>query len=149
MRKLIAMVVALSFGLGAGFGSSALWSRAPVLPYCKVAQNAEAYHMKFVRVKAKVYFTRDAMYIHEECDPEEALAASVEFADGPVLGSNVNGYLDDYALFSKPTQTTTAEAIVEGEFNAEASTGCWAPKFRIIASKVELISPVKKFVPAD
>ena len=149
MRKLIALVVALSVGVGAGLGSSELWTRARVLPYCKVATNAEAYHMKFIRVKAKVYFHRDGMYIYEECDPVEALASSVEFKDGPVLGSNVTGYLDDYALLSKPTQTTTAYAIVEGEFDAEASLGCWAPKFRIIASKVELISPVEKFVPSD
>jgi hypothetical protein len=144
MRKLISLLVALSVGVGAGLSSSELWVRARVLPYCKVATNAEAYHMKFIRVKAKVYFHRDGMYIHEACDPVESLASSVEFKDGPILGPG-NG--ND--LLSEPRQTKTAEAIVEGEFDAEASLGCWAPKFRIIASKVELISPVEKFVPAD
>ena len=144
MRKLIAIVVALSVGVGAGLGSSEFWVRGRVLPYCKVATNAQAYHMKFIRVKAKVYFHRDGMYIHEACDPVESLASSVEFEDGPILGpGNVN------ELLSEPRQTKTADAIVEGEFDAEASTGCWSPKFRIVARNIELISPVKDFVPAD
>jgi len=33
--------------------------------------------------------------------------------------------------------------IIEGEFNAHATPGCWAPKSRIIASKIQLISPVE------
>jgi hypothetical protein len=140
MRKLIAIVVALAVGVGAGLGSSELWVRARVLPYCTVATNAEAYHMKFIRVKARLYFTSSGTYIHENCDPSEALMASVflEGSDQPNFG-----------LLTGPRQTKTADAIIEGEFNAEASTGCWAPKFRIIASKVEWVSPLKDFTPAD
>ncbi len=140
MRKLIALVVALSAGIGAGFGSSELWVRARVLPYCKVANNADSYHMRFVRVKAKVYVGSSGTYVFEHCEPVESLMASV------VLEGS------DQSTFGLPagsTQTKTADAIVEGEFNAKATPGCWAPKFRIIASKVELVSPVKDFVPED
>ena len=135
MRKFISIVVALVFGVGAGLGSSELWLRARVVPYCQVAKNAEAYHMKFIRVKAKVHFEREGMYINEDCDPDEYLAALVEFEDGPILGPS---YLNDRS--SRPMQTRTADAIVEGEFDAKASPGCFGPKFRISASKIELIS---------
>ena len=135
MRKFIPIFVALVFGVGAGLGSSELWLRARVLPYCKVARNADAYHMKFIRVKAKVHFGREGMFISEDCDPDEALAASVEFEDGPILGP---GYPNNPY---RSTEIKTADAIIEGEFDAQASTGCWGPKFRIRASQVELIPP--------
>ena|SRR6185503_6721749 len=135
MRKFISIVVALVFGVGVGLSSSELWLRASVLPYCKVAKDADAYHMRSIRVKAKVHFEREGMYIFEDCDPNEALAASVEFEDGPILGPV---YENDS---NRPVQTKTAEAIVEGEFDAKASPGCFGPKFHITASKVELISP--------
>lgn len=144
MRKLIAIVAALVFGLGAGLGSYEFWSRTRVLPFCKVAKNAEAYHMSFIRVKGKVHFGRDGMMIYEDCDPVEAQAAWVEFKDGPVLGPNRDpDYVNDNLLFSKLGQTKTADALVEGEFDARASPGCWGPKFRIVASEVELISPLR------
>jgi len=127
--------MALVFGVGVGLSSSELWLRASVLPYCKVAKDADAYHMRSIRVKAKVHFEREGMYIFEDCDPNEALAASVEFEDGPILGPV---YENDS---NRPVQTNTAEAIVEGEFDAKASPGCFGPKFHITASKVELISP--------
>ncbi len=81
------------------------------------------------------------MTIYEDCDPVEALASWVEFEDG-----NRPGYVNDL-LLSDPTQTKTADAIVEGEFDAKFSLGCYGPKFRIIASKVELTSPVQDYVP--
>ena len=144
MRKVISIVAALVFGVGAGLGSSELWSRTRVVPYCKVAKNAEAYHMSFIRVKGKVHFGRNGMMIYEDCDPVEALAASVEFEDGPILGPNVDhDYVNEYSLYSPPRQTKTADAIVEGEFDAKASPGCWGPKFRIVAREVELISPLR------
>lgn len=145
MQKLIPIVVALIFGVGAGLGSSGLWLRSRVLPYCKVAKNADAYHMKFVRVKAKLHFGNFGTYIYEDCDPVEALAASIilEGGDQPTFGL---GYVNE-ALVSGAPQIKTADAIVEGEFNAHATPGCWAPKFRIIATKIELTSPVQDYVP--
>jgi hypothetical protein len=147
MRKLIAIVVALAVGVGSGLGSSELWVRAHVLPYCKVATNAEAYHMKFIRVKAKLHFTSSGTYIHENCDPTEALMSAVflEGSDQPNFGLRY----ENESLVTNSSRPKTADAIIEGEFNAEASNGCWAPKFRILASKVELVSPVEDFVPAD
>lgn len=144
MRKLISIVVALVVGVSAGLGSSELWFRVrnPVLPYCEVARNADAYHMKFVRVKAKVSGSGD-MYIYESCDPVEALAAWVQFEDRdrPPGGRDVYDL-----LFSDPTNRKFADAIVEGEFDAKTSLGCYLPKFRIKASKVKLISPVRDYL---
>jgi len=143
MRKLIALVVALSVGVGAGLGSSELWVRARVLPYCKVATNAEAYHMKFIRVKAKLHFGGTGTYIYEHCDPVEALMASVflEDEDQPKFGP---GYIESLASAS---QIKVADAIIEGEFNAQASPGCFGPKFSIKARNIKLVSPIKDFVP--
>ena len=145
MRKLILIVVALIFGVAAGLGSSELWLRARVLPYCEVARNAEAYHMRFVRVKAKLHVGKFGTYIYEDCDPVEALAASVELESG-VRSTFGIGYVNE-SLVSAPSQVKMADAIIEGEFDAHASPGCWAPKFRITASKVELTSPLEDFVP--
>jgi len=145
MRKLVFIFVALIFGVGAGLGSSELWLRARVLPYCKVAKNADEYHMRFIRVKARLHVGKFGTYIYEDCDPVEALAASVELESGARSPFGI-GYVNE-SLVSDPSQVKTADAIIEGEFNAHASPGCWAPKFRIIASKVELTSPLEDFVP--
>lgn len=144
MRKLIALVAALSVGVGVGLGSSELRRRGRVLPYCKVATNAEAYHMRFVRVKAKVYFGSTGTYIYEHCDPVESLMSSIYLE-----GSDRRTFGLGESLGTDPSRTKTADAIIEGEFNAEASTGCWAPKFSINARNIELISPVEDLVPAD
>ena len=103
--------------------------------------------MRFVRVKAKVLFGNSGTYIYENCDPVEALMASIQLEGGeqPALGI---GYVNELLLSNGP-QTKTADAIVEGEFDAHFSLGCWGPKYRIIASKVELTSPVQDFVPED
>ena len=47
------------------------------------------------------------------------------------------------------SQMKMADAIIEGEFNAEASNGCFGPKFSINARNIQLVSPVEDFVPAD
>lgn len=49
--------------------------------------------------------------------------------------------------FLSGPELKAAEALIEGHFDAEASTGCWAPKFRIDAKKIELISPVTDYSP--
>ena len=141
MRKLIPLIVALVFGVGAGIGSSELLLRVRVLPYCKVAKNAESYHMRFVRVKAKVHFGDWGTYIYEDCDPVAALASSVVLAGEDRAAPGI-GYVNEL-LLSGPPRLKTADAIIEGEFDAHATRGCWAPKFRINATKIELASPVK------
>jgi hypothetical protein len=84
------------------------------------------------------------MYVYEDCDPVEALAASITL-DGE-QGSMGIGYVNEL-LLSGPPQLKTADAIIEGDFDAHASRGCWAPKFRITARKIELISAVEDIPP--
>lgn len=100
--------------------------------------------MRFVRVKAKVHFGTSGTYIYEDCDPVEALASSIELEGGrPAVGID---YVYEL-LLSGPPRIKSADAIVEGEFDAHYSMGCWGPKFRITASKVELTSPIRDLVP--
>ena len=145
MRKLILIIVALVLGTAVGLSSSELWRRARTLPYCKVANNADSYHLRLVRVKARIYFRAGRMYVYEDCDPVEALAASVELKGGPMASGNRN--VDELLLSGESSAGKVADAIVEGEFDAHASPGCWAPKFHIAAQKIELISSISDYVP--
>ena len=145
MRKLIPIIVALIIGASLGLGSSELWVRARTLPYCKVANNADSYHMRFVRVKARIHFGAGRMYIYEDCDPVEALAASVDLGVEPLASGT--GYVNELLLSGESSSLKVADAVIEGEFDAEASPGCWAPKFRIAAQKIELISSISDYVP--
>ena len=145
MRKLIPIIVALVIGASIGLGSSELWVRARTLPYCKVANNADSYHMRFVRVKARIHFGSGAMYVYEDCDPVEALAASVDLGANPLASGT--GYVNELLLSGESSTVKVADAIIEGEFDAHASPGCWAPKFRIAAQKIELISSIRDYVP--
>lgn len=135
MRKFIPILVALIFGAAVGLGSSELRWRVRTLPYCTVATNAESYHMRDVRVRARVSFGAQGMYVYEDCDPVEALASVVEY----------EGKLPPRGIADPPLRV--ADAIIEGEFNAYYTRGCWSPKFRIIARKIEVISPVQSYVP--
>ena len=135
MRKLIPILVALVFGAAVGFGSSELRWRVRTLPYCTLATNAESYHMKNVRVQGRVNFGSHAMYVYEECDPVEALASAVDY----------DGELPTGGTADPPLRV--ADAIIEGEFDAHYSKGCWGPKFHIAARKIEIISPVQSYVP--
>lgn len=145
MRKLVPLIVALVIGASVGLGSSELWVRARTLPYCKVANNADSYHMRFVRVKAKLHFGKGGMYIYEDCDPLEALAASVNLGVDPLASGA--GYVNDLLVSGESSTVKVADAVIEGEFDAHASTGCWAPKFRITAQKIELLSSIRDYVP--
>jgi len=91
--------------------------------------------MQNVRVKARVSFGTQGMYVYEDCDPVEALASAVEYeGDLPLRG-----------IADPPVRV--ADAIIEGEFNAHYTRGCWSPKFKIIARKIEVTSPVQSYVP--
>ena len=137
MRKFISTVVALVVGVSAGLGSSAIWVRARVLPYCTVAKNADAYHLRFVRLKAKVDFRDDGATIYEDCDPDDALGTFIEFEEGaqPAVSTGL--------IFSDRSQIKTVDAIIEGEFESNFTLGCFGPKFRIRASKLEVTSPTE------
>ena len=63
--------------------------RAPLLDdfvpfaYCEVARNAEQYHNRDLIVRARIIFDESGVYVYEDCDPTEALAASVVLAENP------------------------------------------------------------------
>jgi hypothetical protein len=101
--------------------------------------------MRFVRVKAKIHFNTGRVYVYEDCDPVEALAASVDLANDQLVSGN--SYMNELLLSGESSPVKVADAIIEGEFDAHASTGCWAPKFRIAAQKIELISSIRDYVP--
>ena len=148
-RRLI--VAALTFALGCGiyfFAGRArvlYWRTLGPLPYCEVARNAEHYHNTDILVRARVILSGSAIYVYEDCDPVEALAAGVEFeGNNPLLGPE---YVDNLLVTGEHPQVKTAEALIEGRFDAEASPGCWAPKFRINAKRIELLSDITDYVP--
>jgi hypothetical protein len=121
------------------------WKIFGALPYCDVARNAEQYHDRDLVIKARLIFDGSGIYVYEDCDPTEALAASVVLAGNhPLIGRE---YVEKLLVSGEQTQLKTAEAIIEGRFDGEATTGCWAPKFRIDAKKIELISPVTDYSP--
>ena len=145
MRKLIAIILAALFGLGAGLGSSNLRLRVATMPYCMVARNAELYHGRFIRVRAKVFLGSGVITVYEDCDPTEALAVYVNFDEASLEPSGHWG-----SLFTDVNSNTkVADAIIEGQFNARQSTGCYGPKFGINARNVELISEFRDYVPPD
>ena len=119
-------------------------SSGPV-PYCQVARNAEMYHNEEILVTARIFVGESGVYVFEDCDPVEALAAGVEM-DGkhPEIGP---GYVNKLLLNDDKPNTQTAQALIKGRFDAYASTGCWAPKFRIYAEKVELVSSLTDYKP--
>ena len=115
------------------------------LPYCQVARNAEWFHNREVLVNARVFVGESGIYVYEDCDPVEALAAGVEI-DGnqPQIGL---GYVNNLLLDDNKPNMQTAQALIRGRFDAYASTGCWAPKFRIYANKVEFLSSLTDYQP--
>ena len=141
MKRLIAaIVIACVLSMAVSF-----FSEGPrTVPYCEVARNGELYHNKIVRVKATLGMSSDAAYIYEDCDPEEALGSLVDVSGVNELDTN-----GDANQLMVPAQDSLkkVEAIVEGRFNAKFSLGCWGPKYRIVASKVELLSPVYDATP--
>jgi hypothetical protein len=122
------------------------WKTFGALPYCEVARNAEQYHDRDLFIKARVIFDGTHVYVYEDCDPTEALAASVVLAGNNDLAGPE--YVEKLLVSGQQTGLKTAEALIEGRFDAKASTGCWIPQFRIDAEKIELISPVTDYRPA-
>jgi hypothetical protein len=121
-------------------------SRSPqTVDYCDVARNGAGYHNRVIRVKATLFLSSGAVYIYEDCDPVEALAALVEL-DGEGE-TDTRGYVEQLLVHRSESSLKKVDAIIEGRFNAEFSNGCWGPKYQIAASKVELLSPVSDYIP--
>jgi hypothetical protein len=136
-------VAVITFGLGLGAFQMGRYLNRP-MPYCSVATNGDVFHHSLIRVKARVFINANGIHVYEDCDPVEALAASLELPLTGVTGRQ--DYLDQ-AIVTGETDLKTADAIIEGLFDGHASTGCWSPKFRITATKVELISTPTDYAP--
>lgn len=140
-----------TFGLGCSFYLQSgplrmfAWRVVGPFQYCHIARNAAIYHNSNILVKARVIFDESGVYVYEDCDPTEALAASVVI-DGnhPLIGPE---YVEKLLVSGEQHQLKTAEVVIEGRFDAYATTGCWAPKFRIDAKRIELLSPVTDYTP--
>ena len=146
MRRLVFGVVVAVFAFVIGLGAFLLWrsSQTP-LPYCEVARNGEWYHNTIIRVRATLIFGSGGMYVYEDCDPVEALASMVEF-EGTSGASSFN-YVNEVLVTGEEAQVKKVDAIIEGRFDAKASTGCFRPKYHIAATKIELISAAPDYNP--
>lgn len=131
-------VAILGFAIGTGAFVFSYTLDQP-LPYCEVARESERYHDTTVRVRARLYFDRGAMYIYEDCDPTEALSSLVEFKDTIADPTDYSVRLDNQS------HAKVADAIVEGRFNGRLSQGCYGPKYQLVATKIELTSPLEDF----
>jgi len=148
MRKAAFLVLAFLCALTAGLQSSNVWSRIrPPIPYCRVATNAEWYHGRYIRVRAPLVFGTGGTYVFDRCDPVEALASFVEMQGQP--SPSAVGYVDEVLVTGEKPQVQTADAIIEGLFDAHHSTGCWGPKFHIEATNIQLMSERRPYSVSD
>ena len=150
LRRLGIAVTAFALGCGIYFLSGPArilyWKAFGPLSYCEVARNADRYHNTNVLVRARIIFDESGVYVYEDCDPVEALAASVVIdVNHPLIGPE---YVEKLLVQGEQRNLKTADAVIEGVFDAEASRGCWAPKFRIEAKRIEIVSPVTDYTPA-
>jgi hypothetical protein len=145
MRRLSLRLAVAFIAFAIGLGAFAV-SRSPqTVAYCEVARNGEKYHNKIIRVRATIIFGSGGMYIFEDCDPVEALASVVEMDRAGYR--NTRGYVEELLVWTDDSSLKKVEAVIEGRFNAEFSTGCWGPKYHITASKVELLTPISDYTP--
>ena len=150
LRNLVVAAITCAVGYGAYIGLGAVRTvyRRTVgpLPYCQVARNAQSYHNTNIVVRARIFFDDSGVYVYEDCDPVEALAASVVIDDHhPLIGPE---YVEKLLVRSdEERHLKTAEAVIEGRFDAEASPGCWAPKFRIEATSLKVVSTITDYIP--
>jgi hypothetical protein len=115
------------------------------LPYCEVARNAETYHDQEIVVNARIFVGESGVFVYEDCDPVEALAAFVVTDEKhPFSGPS---YVDDLLLDDNKPNMRTAQALIRGRFDANWSTGCYGPKFRINAKRIELRSSLTEYTP--
>lgn len=145
MKRLSISAVILLVAVSVGGGVSVLWQRPRTQPYCEVARNSERYHNRIIRVKATLFFNSDGVHIYEDCDPMEALMSLVDLSDASGIDTD-----SEANVLLIPAQNSTlkkVDAIIEGRFNGKFSLGCWGPKYRIAATKVELLTPVSESNP--
>ena len=115
------------------------------VPYCEVARNAELYHDQEILVNARIFVGESGVYVYEDCDPVEALAALVVTDEKhPFSGP---GYVDELLLDDNKPNMRTAQALISGRFDAYWTKGCYGPKFRINAKRIELLTSLSDYNP--
>ena len=123
------------------------WRNLRTLPYCDIARNSEQYHRKVVRVRARLILGSEGMYIYEDCDPVSALASMVELKDSN--NSKATNFVEEVLVSGNKDQVKKVDAVVTGVFDGEYSRGCWGPQFHIVATSIELVSPITNYEPAS
>ena len=84
---------------------------------------------------------------------QSPLSKGVILADEVGLGKTIEAgsgrnYVDEILVTGEQATVKKVEAVIEGRFDAKASTGCWRPKHHIAATKIELLSAVTDYNPA-
>ena len=117
------------------------------LAYCELARNAERYHGREVRVRARLLGTETPngyVIFQLECDDVEALASWVEIAEARVSEPATVELREK--MFAPKSEDThrEVEAVLTGRFDGEFSTGCWGPKFKISEAAIEQVLSVSE-----
>ena len=147
MKRIIFSFVVTFLVLAIALTAIITWRNLGTFPYCEIARNSEQYHRKVVRVRARLILGSEGMYIYEDCDPVSALASMVELKDSN--GSNARNFVEEVLVSGDKDQVKKADAVVIGVFDGEYSRGCWGPQFHIVASSIELVSPITNYEPVS
>ena len=118
--------------------------RLEVLPYCQVARNPEIYDQREILVNARVSVSGAGIYVFEDCDSVDALAANVLIDENSPLTGPGSGY--NLLLSNNKPKTQTAQALIKGRFHKQGMS-CWLPEFLITAEKIELLTPLTNYKP--
>ena len=155
--KVLIALLTFTFGVGAAASWSMLRKSPPKeashqplpseefsllpLPYCWVARNPGLYHGEVIRVRATLPIGPDGMYVFEDCAPVSALASLVELEGSEGAGARARNYVDEVLTDRTGDQIKEIQTIIVGRFDGEFSTGCWRPKYRIVATSIEKAAP--------
>jgi hypothetical protein len=127
-----------------GVASAGQWYRllAPTVTLRTLASNPDYYDGKTVRVKAPAYGFENWILLSDvSCDSPDA-KAGVTFAPSFTADGEVREFLDEFTGKRSIYSLRRADVTVTGRFNAWASTGCITPGFEIVATDIEVNSPI-------
>ena len=138
MRFVLYIFVAIltfAFGVGLTWVSYRL---VPVtVPFCEVVQHPTWYQWALVRVEGPARAIYGSAIIYDpSCKAEES--AAVIFRDeGFQTSPDVESFLAD-----SNAEVRSAQVLVTGRFDPDATMGCFGPHLGIHASQIELKLPV-------
>ena len=123
-----------------GIAGVFLWWKIspPTVTLCQLAQNPSFYNGQTVRIEADAESVFGMIFIFDETCASPDAASGVWKAEGykPVGGVQ--------RLFTESdTEKYKARIFVTGQFDAEATRGCYVPKFAIRATDIEVKSEIK------